>query len=90
MAYHEGGHALLGCLMKEYDLVNKISIIPRGQSGGVTIFTPEEEAMNSGMYTKEYLENRICVGMGGRIAEEIVNGKENVTSGAQNDFDQCT
>lgn len=43
VAYHEGGHALLGLLMKEYDLVNKISIVPRGQAGGVTIFTPEEE-----------------------------------------------
>lgn len=73
--------------MKDYDLVNKISIVPRGQSGGVTIFTPEEEAMNSGMYTKEYLENRICVGMGGRIAEEIVNGRDFVTTGASNDFE---
>lgn len=68
--------------MKEYDLVNKISIIPRGASGGVTIFTPNEEIMESGMYSKEYLLNRICVGMGGRIAEEIVNGKEKITTGA--------
>lgn len=76
VAYHEGGHALLGALMAEYDLVNKISIVPRGGAGGVTIFTPEEEAMESGMYSKEYLENRICVALGGRIAEEIINGKE--------------
>ena len=67
---------MLGCLMEDYDLVNKISIVPRGASGGVTIFTPEEEAMESGMYTKEYLENRICVALGGRIAEEIINGKD--------------
>lgn len=86
VAYHEGGHALLGLLMKEYDLVNKISIVPRGSTGGVTIFTPEEEAMESGMYTKEYLENRICVALGGRIAEEIINGKDQVTTGASNDF----
>lgn len=52
----------------------------------MTIFVPEEEAMNSGMYTKDYLENRICVALGGRIAEEIINGKEMVTTGAQNDF----
>lgn len=90
MAYHEGGHALLGALMEEYDLVNKISIVPRGGAGGVTIFTPEEEAMESGMYSKQYLLNRICVAMGGRIAEEIVNGKNKVTTGASNDFMQCT
>lgn len=67
-------------------MVNKISIIPRGQSGGVTIFTPNEEMMESGMYSKDFLENRICVGMGGRIAEEIINGKNKVTTGASNDF----
>jgi cell division protease FtsH len=82
VSYHEAGHALLGAVMKEYDLVNKISIIPRGASGGVTIFTPNEEVMESGMYSKDYLLNRICVGMGGRIAEEIVNGKEKITTGA--------
>ena len=76
--------------MEEYDLVNKISIVPRGGSGGVTIFTPEEEAMESGMYSKEYLENRICVALGGRIAEEIINGKDQITTGASNDFQQCT
>ena len=86
VAYHEAGHALLGALMKEYDLVNKISIVPRGAAGGVTIFTPNEEAMESGMYSKEYLENRICVALGGRIAEEIINGKDKVTTGASNDF----
>ena len=86
VAYHEGGHALLGALMADYDLVNKISIVPRGGAGGVTIFTPEEEAMESGMYSKEYLENRICVALGGRIAEEIINGKDQVTTGASNDF----
>lgn len=86
VSYHEAGHAVLGALMSEYDLVNKISIVPRGGAGGVTIFTPNEEAMESGMYSKEYLENRICVAMGGRIAEEIINGKDKVTTGASNDF----
>jgi len=76
--------------MEEYDLVNKITIVPRGGAGGVTIFTPEEEAMESGMYSKSYLENRICVALGGRIAEEIINGKDKVTTGASNDFMQCT
>lgn len=82
MAYHEAGHALLGAMMEDYDLVNKISIVPRGNTGGVTIFTPEEEALNSGMYSKDYLLNMICVTLGGRIAEEIVNGKDKVTTGA--------
>ena len=90
VSYHEAGHALLGALMEEYDLVNKITIVPRGGAGGVTIFTPNEEAMESGMYSKEYLENRICVALGGRIAEEIINGKDKVTTGASNDFQQCT
>ena len=48
----------------------------------MTIFTPNEEVMESGMYSKDYLLNRICVGMGGRIAEEIINGKEKITTGA--------
>ena len=90
VSYHEAGHALLGALMSDYDIVNKITIVPRGGAGGVTIFTPNEEAMESGMYSKEYLENRICVAMGGRIAEEIINGKNKVTTGASNDFQQCT
>ena len=90
VAYHEAGHAILGAVMEEYDLVNKISIVPRGGAGGVTIFTPDEEVMESGMYSKSYLLNRICVGMGGRIAEEIINGKSKVTTGASNDFQQVT
>jgi len=86
VSYHEAGHALLGAVMQEYDLVNAITIVPRGGAGGVTIFTPDEETMESGMYSKSYLLNRICVGMGGRIAEEIINGKNKVTTGASNDF----
>lgn len=90
VAYHEAGHALLGAVMEDYDLVAKISIVPRGGTGGVTVFTPQEEAATTGMYPKDYLENRICVGMGGRIAEELINGKNKVTTGASNDFQQCT
>lgn len=86
VSYHEAGHALLGAVMEEYDLVSAITIVPRGGAGGVTIFTPDEETMESGMYSKSYLLNRICVGMGGRIAEEIINGKNKVTTGASNDF----
>merc|ERR1719253_1540916 len=76
--------------MNDYDLVAKISIVPRGPAGGVTIFMPTEDRLNSGLYSKEFLENRMCVALGGRIAEEIINGKSNVTTGASNDFQQCT
>lgn len=76
--------------MNDFDSINKISIVPRGETGGVTIFSPNEEAMNSGLYSKEYLENKICVGLGGRIAEELINGKNKITSGASNDIDQVT
>ncbi|CAJ1428694.1 unnamed protein product [Effrenium voratum] len=91
VAYHEAGHAILGALMmNDYDVVAKISIVPRGPAGGVTIFTPSEDRLDSGLYTKEFLENRMCVALGGRLAEEIINGKDNVTTGASNDFQQCT
>jgi len=90
VAYHEAGHAILGALMNDYDVVAKISIVPRGPAGGVTIFMPSEERLNSGLYSKEFLENRMCVALGGRIAEEIINGRDNVTTGASNDFQQCT
>merc|ERR1719204_799829 len=90
VAYHEAGHAILGALMTDYDVSAKISIVPRGPAGGVTIFMPSEERLNTGLYTKEFLENRMCVALGGRLAEEIINVRENVTTGASNDFQQCT
>eukprot|EP00971_Amphidinium_carterae_P164176 3254522-Amphidinium_carterae.1 len=90
VAYHEAGHAILGALVNDYDVVTKISIVPRGPAGGVTIFMPSEDRLNSGLYSKEFLENRMCVALGGRIAEEIINGADNVTTGASNDFQQCT
>merc|ERR1719389_1239003 len=90
VAYHEAGHAILGALMNDYDVVAKISIVPRGPAGGVTIFMPSEERLNTGLYSKEFLVNRMCVALGGRLAEEIMNGRDNVTTGASNDFQQCT
>merc|ERR1719189_766377 len=90
VAYHEAGHAILGALMNDFDVVTKISIVPRGPAGGVTIFMPTEDRLNTGLYSKEFLENRMCVALGGRIAEEIINGRDNVTTGASNDFQQCT
>ena len=88
VAYHEGGHALVGALMPDYDPVQKISIIPRGQAGGLTFFTPSEERMESGLYSRSYLQNQMAVALGGRVAEEIVYGEDEVTTGASNDLQQ--
>ncbi|MEB3831387.1 ATP-dependent zinc metalloprotease FtsH3 [Phormidium sp. CCY1219] len=88
VAYHEAGHALVGALMPDYDPVQKISIIPRGRAGGLTWFTPSEERMDSGLYSRCYLQNQMAVALGGRIAEEIVFGEEEVTTGASNDLQQ--
>jgi cell division protease FtsH len=90
VAYHEAGHALVGALMPDYDPVQKISIIPRGRAGGLTWFTPSEDRMESGLYSRAYLQNQMAVALGGRIAEEIIFGDEEVTTGASNDLQQVT
>lgn len=90
VAYHEAGHALVGALMPDYDPVQKISIIPRGRAGGLTWFTPSEDRMESGLYSRSYLQNQMAVALGGRVAEEIIFGKEEVTTGASNDLQQVT
>src|SRR5210317_1730790 len=84
VAYHEAGHAIIGVLMPTYDEVRKVSIIPRGDAGGVTFFQPATD--DRGMYTKEYLLSQIKVALGGHAAEEIVYGRESVTTGASSDF----
>jgi cell division protease FtsH len=88
VAYHEAGHAIVGALMPDYDPVQKISIIPRGNAGGLTFFTPSEERMESGLYSRAYLQNQMAVALGGRVAEEIVYGEDEVTTGASNDLQQ--
>jgi cell division protease FtsH len=88
VAYHEAGHALVGALMPDYDPVQKISIIPRGNAGGLTWFTPSEDRMESGLYSRSYLQNQMAVALGGRIAEEIIFGEEEVTTGASSDLQQ--
>jgi cell division protease FtsH len=88
VAHHEAGHALVGALMPDYDPVQKISIIPRGQAGGLTWFTPSEDRMDTGLYSRAYLENQMAVALGGRLAEEIIFGEEEVTTGASNDLQQ--
>ena len=88
VAYHEAGHALVGALMPDYDPVQKISIIPRGRAGGLTWFTPSEDRMDTGLYSRSYLENKMAVALGGRLDEEIIFGEEEVTTGASNDLQQ--
>jgi cell division protease FtsH len=88
VAYHEAGHALVGALMPDYDPVQKISIIPRGRAGGLTWFTPSEDRMDSGLYSRSYLQNQMAVALGGRVAEEIIFGDEEVTTGASSDLQQ--
>merc|ERR1719460_3376158 len=89
VAYHEAGHAVMGLLWPDYDLVTKVTIIPRTNgAGGFTLFTPPEERMESGMYSKKYLKGNLAVALGGRVAEEIVFGAEEITTGASNDLQQ--
>lgn len=90
VAYHEAGHAIVGALMPEYDPVTKISIVPRGPAGGLTFFAPSEERLESGLYSRTYLENQMAVALGGRIAEELIFGEDNITTGAGGDFQQVT
>ena len=86
VAYHEAGHAITGALEPNYDTVRKVSIIPRGEAGGVTFFQPDEDNADSAMYSKEYLLSKIRVALGGRAAEELIYGKDGVTTGASSDY----
>merc|ERR1712032_659147 len=89
VAYHEAGHAIVGALVPDYDQVQKITIIPRSNgAGGLTFFAPQEARLESGMYSKQYLESQLAVALGGRLAEEIIYGEDFVTTGASNDIQQ--
>ena len=80
---------LLVHLVPDYDQVQKISIIPRSNgAGGLTFFAPQESRLESGMYSKQYLESQLAVALGGRLAEEIIYGEDMVTTGASNDIQQ--
>lgn len=85
IAYHEGGHAILGLVVPGSDPVNRVTIVPRGQALGVTYQRPVSDRYN---YTEEYLRARIIGTLGGRTAEEIIYG--NKTTGAENDIEQAT
>ena len=84
-AYHESGHALVGMLTPDADPVRKVSIIPRGMALGVTLSTPDADRVS---YSREELEAKIRVALGGRAAEEVVYGK--ITTGAESDIQQLT
>jgi len=89
VAYHEAGHAVCGLLSPDYDMVTKVTIIPRTNgAGGFTLFTPPEERLESGLYSQRYLKSQLVVALGGRVAEEIVYGAEEITTGASNDLQQ--
>lgn len=86
-AYHEAGHAVVGFALGDENKVHKITIIPRGFAGGYTMSLPAEEKM---FQSKKYLLNRMIGLYGGRAAEEIIFGEENITTGASNDIERAT
>ncbi len=85
IAYHEGGHTILGLVVPGADPVNRVTIVPRGQALGVTYQRPDSDRYN---YPEAYLRGRIVGALGGRAAEEIVYGTK--TTGAENDIEQAT
>merc|ERR1712071_593230 len=81
VAFHEAGHAIVGAVIPDYDQVQKITIIPRSNgAGGLTFFAPNDARLESGMYSRQYLESQ--------LAEEIIYGEDFVTTGASNDIQQ--
>jgi len=86
-AYHEAGHALVGIHTPESDPLHKVTIVPRGRALGVTMNLPERDKVSQ---TKTELESRLAMMFGGRIAEELIFGKDQVTTGASNDIMQAT
>ncbi len=86
-AYHEAGHAIVSLHLPESDPLHKVTIIPRGRALGVTMQLPEKDKYSQ---SKTYLTSRLSILFGGRIAEELVLGKENVSTGASNDIQVAT
>ncbi len=86
-AYHEAGHALVGLNMPKSDPLHKVTIIPRGRALGVTMSLPERDQLSM---SETQLKSRLAILFGGRIAEELIFGKENITTGASNDIQQAT
>jgi cell division protease FtsH len=86
-AYHEAGHAIVGCLVPEHDPVHKVTIIPRGRALGVTFFLPVADAISQ---SRRKLESQISVAYGGRLAEQLIFGRDNVSTGASQDIKYAT
>ena len=86
-AYHEAGHAIVGLNVAKHDPLHKVTIIPRGRALGVTMSLPERDRYS---YSKLELVSKLAVMFGGRIAEELTFGPENITTGAGNDIQQAT
>lgn len=86
-AYHEAGHAIVGIKMPATDPVHKATIIPRGRALGMVMQLPEDDKLSQ---TRQEMTSRLAVLMGGRVAEEIAFGEENVTSGAASDIQMAT
>jgi cell division protease FtsH len=82
-AYHEAGHAIVGHVLPDSDPVHKVTIIPRGQTGGVTWFLPPEDRSYKNIYE---LKDILARAMGGRVAEKIVFGTDAITTGASSDL----
>jgi cell division protease FtsH len=87
IAYHEVGHAIVGSVLENHDEVEKITLIPRGGAKGLTWFAPEEDQM---LLSRSALLARIITTLGGRVAEQVVFGDPEVTTGASNDLQQVT
>jgi cell division protease FtsH len=90
VAFHEAGHAIVGAFLSNFDTIGKVSIAPRGNAGGLTFLVPDENILDSGLYTRDYLMSMITFTLGGRMAEELIFGKEDITSGASNDLERVT
>src|SRR5437868_998014 len=86
-AYHEGGHAIVALNVKATDPVHKATIIPRGRALGMVMQLPERDKLSMSL---EQMTSRLAIMMGGRVAEELVFGREKVTSGAASDIEQAT
>lgn len=86
-AYHEAGHAIIGRLVPEHDPVYKVSIIPRGRALGVTMYLPEQDRISM---NRQHLESMVSSLYGGRLAEELIYGKDKVSTGASNDIERAT
>ena len=86
-AFHEAGHAIVGRSVPDYDELYKITIVPRGRALGVTMFLPEEDRHS---LSRRSIMSQICTLFGGRVAEEMINGVDGITTGAANDIERAS